>query len=363
MSKITRNILKIIFMIFGLAIGVGLVKLVSIMAPDFLPTRKIWIDYLIYFSSGLIFAIIFYLLYSSAEKKFINLINLIDSEVKKLETVDFVLGSVGLLVGLLISALFGNLTAKIPIPLFSLITTIVIYLVVISISVTIFIRRKDDFRSFFKMLKDRRKESNSKNVEVNSDSNVKIVDTSVIIDGRIADILKTGFIEGNLIVPSFVLEELQYIADSADASKRQRGRRGLDILNDMRKDYPSIVEVMDFKLEENVPVDTMLLNVAQEFGGSVITNDYNLNKVAGVKGVRVLNINDLAKAVKPVVLPGEILSVCITGVGSEPGQGVAYLNDGTMVVVENGADLVGQTLEVVVQSVLQTSAGRLIFAR
>ncbi|MCI6610633.1 MAG: PIN domain nuclease [Ezakiella sp.] len=363
MSKITRNILKIFFMIFGLAIGVGLVKLVSIMAPGFLPTKKVWLDYLIYFSFGIIFAIIFNLLYSSAEKKFINLINLIDSEVKKLETVDFVLGSVGLLVGLLISALFGNLTAKIPIPLLSLITTIVIYVVIISISVTIFIRRKDDFRSFFKMLKDRRKELNTKSVEVNSDSNVKIVDTSVIIDGRIADILKTGFIEGNLIVPSFVLEELQYIADSADASKRQRGRRGLDILNDMRKDYPSIVEVMDFKLEENVPVDTMLLNVAQEFGGSVITNDYNLNKVAGVKGVRVLNINDLAKAVKPVVLPGEILSVCLTGIGSEPGQGVAYLNDGTMVVVENGADLVGQTLEVVVQSVLQTSAGRLIFAR
>ncbi|MEW6348375.1 MAG: PIN domain-containing protein [Thermodesulfobacteriota bacterium] len=189
-----------------------------------------------------------------------------------------------------------------------------------------------------------------------------ILDTSVIIDGRIADICETGFIAGDLVIPQFVLKELQMIADSGEATKRTRGRRGLDILNKIRKqsyvdividdsDYPSIREV-----------DQKLITLAKEKGLPILTNDFNLNKVAEVHSIHVLNINRLANALKPIVLPGENMRVPILKEGKEPGQGVAYLDDGTMVVVENGKRCTGKTVEVVVTSVLQTTAGRMIFA-
>ncbi|BBI36065.1 PIN/TRAM domain-containing protein [Cohnella abietis] len=191
----------------------------------------------------------------------------------------------------------------------------------------------------------------------------KILDTSVIIDGRIADICKTGFIEGTLVIPEFVLEELQHIADSSDLLKRNRGRRGLDILNKIQKELDVRVLIYEDANDEPGEVDSKLVKLAKAMQGKVVTNDFNLNKVCELQGVSVLNINDLANAVKPVVLPGEEIVVQVIKDGKEHGQGVAYLDDGTMIVVEGGREFIGTTMEVLVTSVLQTSAGRMIFAK
>ncbi len=189
-----------------------------------------------------------------------------------------------------------------------------------------------------------------------------LVDTSVIIDGRVADIAETGFLQGELIIPRFVLRELQTIADSSDPLKRTRGRRGLDILNRIQKDPHIDVKIHETDFPETSEVDAKLVKLAKLVDARIFTNDYNLNKVAEFQQVRVLNVNDLANALKPVILPGEAMNVRIVREGKEAGQGVAYLDDGTMVVVNNGRDRIGQKLDVTVTSVLQTSAGRMIFA-
>ncbi|MDH4180038.1 MAG: TRAM domain-containing protein [Armatimonadota bacterium] len=192
----------------------------------------------------------------------------------------------------------------------------------------------------------------------------KLLDTNVIIDGRIADIARAGFMEGPVYVPDFVLKELHLIADSSDTLKRNRGRRGLDILNQMQEESGSHIRVYDQysrSLRGSDPVDTKLVQLAKDLDGAIVTNDFNLNKVAQLQGVPVLNVNELANAVKPVVLPGEEMTVTIVREGKEPEQGVAYLDDGTMVVVEHGKGRMGTTLTIVVTSVLQTVAGKMIF--
>ncbi|MGD1153066.1 MAG: PIN domain-containing protein [Syntrophales bacterium] len=189
-----------------------------------------------------------------------------------------------------------------------------------------------------------------------------ILDTSVIIDGRIADICDTGFIEGTLVVPRFVLDELQYIADSSDSMKRSRGRRGLDILNRMQRSNGINIEVVDQDFPKLKGVDAKLVAMAKKMNARIITNDFNLNKVAELQGIKILNVNELANALKPVVLPGEIMTVKIIKEGKEPGQGVAYLDDGTMIIVDHAQKYQGSTVEVIVTSVLQTTAGRMIFS-
>ncbi len=192
---------------------------------------------------------------------------------------------------------------------------------------------------------------------------IVILDTSVIIDGRIADICETAFLSGKLCLPRFVLKELQLIADSSDPLKRNRGRRGLDILNRMKTNPLIEIKIHETDFAELNTVDAKLVKLAQELGGKVLTNDFNLNKVAELQGVKVLNINELANALKPIVIPGEMMQVKILKEGKEQDQGVAYLDDGTMVVVDNGRRRIGQTLNVTITSVLQTQAGRMIFAK
>ncbi len=195
------------------------------------------------------------------------------------------------------------------------------------------------------------------------EENLKILDTSVIIDGRIADICEAGFLEGVFIVPQFILQELQYIADSQDSIKRARGRRGLDVLHKIQKMTNITVKIVDEDFPKIKEVDSKLVALGQLLNAKVITNDFNLNKVAQLQGVSVLNINELANSLKPVVLPGETMRIFVLKEGKEYNQGVAYLEDGTMVVVENGRRLIGKNAEVVVTSVLQTTAGRMIFAK
>jgi uncharacterized protein YacL len=191
----------------------------------------------------------------------------------------------------------------------------------------------------------------------------KIVDTSVIIDGRIADVCEAGFLEGPLVVPQFVLQELQQIADSPDSLKRNRGKRGFDVLQRLQRMPKVKVEITDMDIPQVREVDRKLIELAKTLGGKVVTNDYNLNKLAQLSGVAVLNVNELANGLRPVVLPGEIMHVQLLREGKESGQGVAYLDDGTMVVVDQGKKYLGQAVDVVVTSVLQTSAGRMIFSR
>jgi len=193
--------------------------------------------------------------------------------------------------------------------------------------------------------------------------NTKILDTSVIIDGRIADITETGFVEGTLIIPQFVLNELQHIADSSDSIKRTRGKRGLEVLHHIQKQAIVDVRIVDRDYPAIKEVDSKLIELAKEVRGKIVTNDANLNKVAELQGIQVLNINELANSIKPVVLPGEEINVKILKEGKETGQGVAYLDDGTMIVVDNGRRHMGKMIDVVVTSVLQTPAGRMIFAR
>jgi len=197
----------------------------------------------------------------------------------------------------------------------------------------------------------------------NSAAVPKLLDTSVIIDGRIADICETGFIEGKFIIPQFILQELQHISDSADGLKRARGRRGLDILNHIQKKIDIDVTIVEEDFPHIKEVDAKLVELGKKLGAKILTNDLNLNKVAELQGVHVLNINDLSNALKPVVLPGETIRVFVLKEGKETGQGVAYLDDGTMVVVDNAKRCIGKNVDVIVTSVLQTSAGRMIFTR
>lgn len=190
-----------------------------------------------------------------------------------------------------------------------------------------------------------------------------LLDTSVIIDGRIADIAQTGFLEGTMLVPNFVLTELQHIAGSKDPLRRNRGKRGLDILNQLQKESAAPIEISDIDAPQVAEVDTKLVHIARDLQASVLTTDYNLNKVAELQGVKVLNINELANAVKTMLLPGEAFEVEIIQAGREQGQGVGYLDDGTMVVVEHGSNVIGQRRHVEVTRVLQTVAGRMIFAQ
>ena len=277
-------------------------------------------------------------------------------------------GAVGLALGLVIANLLSYSFGKIPAvgDFLPVVFSIVFGYLGIHIATK---RRKDILaameavpRSFKEIRTSKDKDSKEKS---NQPANFcyKLLDTSVIIDGRIADICLTGFIEGTLLIPVFVLEELQHIADSPDALKRVRGRRGLDILQKIRTEPTLDVEITNVDYEDIPEVDSKLVRLAQDVKGKIITNDFNLNKVAQLRGVAVLNINDLSNAVKPVVIPGESMEVKVVKDGKEPGQGVAYLDDGTMIVVENGRRHMNEKVRVEVTSALQTSAGRMIFAR
>jgi uncharacterized protein YacL len=291
----------------------------------------------------------------------VNLMKLVEEAIVKAPVTDVLFGSMGLIIGLIVAYLIGIPLNVIQIPVVSTIVPIFVTIFLGYFGFQIGFKKRDELINLFtrNIGKDKKKEEE----ERASGSQLKILDTSVIIDGRIADICKTGFLEGTLVIPEFVLEELQHIADSSDVLKRNRGRRGLDILNKIQKELPINVEIYEGDFEEIQEVDSKLVKLAKLSSGIVVTNDFNLNKVCELQGVSVLNINDLANAVKPVVLPGEELNVQVIKDGKEQHQGVAYLDDGTMIVVEGGRDHIGKNLDVVVTSVLQTSAGRMIFAK
>lgn len=312
--------------------------------------------------AGLIVGLICFISEPVFSKKLYQLGKKFDKEMAVYSQVDIILGSIGLLVGFFIAFLLSSLLEKIYIvgPVLSIISYIIFGLIGIRIG----IRSKFELGNLAK----RRSLVEKKDIEKTSRKNKKnqspkVLDTSVIIDGRISDICKTGFIEGKLVIHQFVLDELRHIADSADDLKRVRGRRGLDVLNEIQEQGNIEVEVTNQDFDDIAEVDIKLLRLASILNGKVVTNDFNLNKVAQVQGVEVLNINELANAVKPIAIPGEEMVVTIVKEGKENQQGVAYLDDGTMIVIENGRRNIGETRSVVVTSILQTPAGRMIFAK
>lgn len=279
----------------------------------------------------------------------------VEMQLNKMKIHDVIAGVCGLAIGLIIANLLGAAFSGLPIV--GSYMPIVFCIVLGYLGIHITIKKRHEiaalFPNFFR-------EEKLPKAKVDT---YKLLDTSVIIDGRIADICQSGFIEGILLIPVFVLEELQHIADSADLLKRTKGRRGLDILKKIQTDLDMTVKIDERDFDDISEVDSKLIKLAQLVKGKIITNDYNLNKVADLQGVPVLNINELSNALKPIVIPGETMTVTIVKSGKEAEQGVAYLDDGTMIVVEGGRKYINDTLKVVVTSVLQTAAGRMIFAK
>ena len=313
----------------------------------------------------------------------------IREQIRKAEVSDLIAGVIGLVVGLLIAALLALPLAQLSFADLGRWVPTAVAVLCAWLGVTIAVLRKNDFtrlasmaftgRAARRAARDERESEEHEEHEERDQTSGRLrdrltgrggkrtsdrilLDTSAIIDGRIADISQTGFVTGTLVAPRFVLEELQHIADSADSMRRNRGRRGLEILQRLQKDSSVPVEISDADPTEVPEVDGKLVKLARQWRCAIITNDFNLNRVAELQGVKVLNINELAHAVKPILLPGEEMTVKIIQEGKEAGQGVGYLDDGTMIVVENGRAYLQSTIEVSVTRVLQTVAGRMIFA-
>ena len=282
-------------------------------------------------------------------------------QIEQLSTAEFVTAVVGLLLGLLMGLLLGLPLSAFPDPLGTWLPLgVSLFLGLGMVGLTV--AKRDDLILAAEAIGIVRRPTSEQVASSAGDPHI-VVDTSAIIDGRIAEIVESGFIYGTLVVPKFVLEELQHIADSSDTLRRNRGRRGLEILNRMQKDSTTPIEILDEDVPEVAEVDAKLVALARVRSKAILTNDFNLNRVAELQGVRVLNINSLANAVKPAVLPGEELRVRVIQEGKEPGQGVGFLDDGTMIVVEGGVRYIDKDLDVAVTRVLQTVAGRMIFAQ
>ncbi|MBV1816759.1 PIN/TRAM domain-containing protein [Anaerosalibacter bizertensis] len=354
-DKIARYVIALIGTLIGYGVMAGL-KSIGILNL----TNMGILGLVIFISMILISGIIFFFLSPSFIKGGRKFIRFVEVELQDIPASDIALGSIGLIVGLIIAYLLSQPFYNLNVPYLGVIVSILLYLIFGYLGIKIPTRKIEDFTNTFSLFK---RNTEKEKLKAACKACPKILDTSVIIDGRVADICKTGFIEGPLIIPEFVLEELQHIADSSDSLKRNRGRRGLDILNKIQKELDVEVIITDKKYDDIKEVDSKLLKLTQDTKGKIITNDYNLNKVAEVQKIDVLNINELANAIKPVVLPGEEMRVQVIKDGKESGQGLAYLDDGTMIVVEGGKKHIGETIIVLVTSVLQTSAGRMIFAK
>lgn len=313
--------------------------------------------------SGILFSLVGVFLAPHIEKYLKKLIKTLEKQ----ETGNLILGTIGIIIGLILGYLVSMPFINLNVPVVSTITPFVTSFLLATVGYYVLTNRSDELKEFFARKPAEKNESvEGEILERRYGDNFykyKLLDTSVIIDGRIVDVVKAGFLEGVLVIPNFVLDELQGIADSADSLTRAKGRRGLDILNELQNDNLIPIEFYEGDFDEVNEVDTKLVRLAKLIDGAVVTNDYNLNKVCEFQNIKVFNINELANAVKPVLIPGEKIKVKILKEGSERKQGVAYLDDGTMIVVEDGVYYMNEYLTVVVTSAIQTSAGRMIFAK
>ncbi len=365
-----KKLLRALFTIVGAFVGYGLfllsiqlVQYSGVMIFEKFSHAEVYTAGAIF---AIIFAIIFFRLTPLIRRGSVKMADNIENDLAGVSANTIITGTVGLVIGFLIALLVSQIyVAVIEDQYLYAGITIATYMFFGYVG-TVVAKSKgkeilDTFIAPRKAFEDMLSTRNKKKTE----GTPKILDTSVIIDGRIAEIMKTGFIEGQIVIPEFVLVELRHIADSSDSLKRVRGRRGLDILNKIQTEYG--IEIYNTDSEKSIKeipeVDVKLLKLAQILGGKVVTNDFNLNKVAAINGVEVLNINELANTLKPVVIPGEDMTVSLVKQGKDSSQAIGYLDDGTMIVVEDGRPKIGQTVDIGVTSVLQTSAGRMIFGR
>ncbi|WP_227397254.1 PIN/TRAM domain-containing protein [Jeotgalibacillus aurantiacus] len=356
-----KRIIQVCFLIVGGTLGIFLLPEL-VLIPFNLDYAFINNAYV----TAILGAIIFYAATFWAIKYVVNFIKWAEDSLVKAPVTDLLFGALGLIIGLITAFLIGVAVNDIEIPIFNTVIPILLTLILGYLGFQVGFTKRDELVQLFSRNPSHGKKADQGEAatsEVPASKHHKILDTSVIIDGRIADICQTGFLDGEIVIPQFVLGELQHIADSSDALKRNRGRRGLDILKRIQKDIPIKVTIYEGDFEDIQEVDSKLVKLAKVLNGIVVTNDFNLNKVCDLQGVQVLNINDLANAVKPVVLPGEEMLVQMIKDGKEQNQGIAYLDDGTMIVVEDGKNFIGKNITVIVTSVLQTSAGRMIFAK
>ncbi len=299
----------------------------------------------------------------------------ISNSLSKVPTSNILVIVFGIGVGLILANLIGSPFSRLPVvgPFIPIVLSLVLSIVGAKLA----LRKHNDIVEFFNRLSPRKGNTDEGNKFLkNTQQDIsegplgdrlyscnKLVDTSVIIDGRVMDIMAAGFLDGQIVVPNFVLLELQTLSDSADSMKRAKGRRGLDLVQDLQHNYSEQVVVVDNDYDDLIGVDNKLIRLAKESHSAIITNDYNLNKVAGIQGIKVLNINELSNAIKPIVTAGDEMTIHLTKEGKEQNQALGYLDDGTMIVVENGRKEIGNNVPVIVTSVLQTAAGRMIFAR
>ena len=353
-----RRMITLIYILVGAAVGFYYLPLLwGILNIALNPALLVFIDIII---GALIFWLLSLPLASGTEK----LIQRIEKELTKRSPVYLFFGTLLTIIGLVLAILISIPLWRTRIPVINNILPILLMIVFSYFGFRIGTTRLDDWRKAFTHAKSSKNDGG--NVIERQDDNYhhyKILDTNILIDGRIYDLVKTGFLEGTLLVPNFVLYELQYIADSGESIKRVRRRRGLDILNKLRNEKIVPIEMYDGDFEDIPEVDSKLIALAKKVDGVIVTNDYNLNKVIQFQNVQVLNINNLAKSLRPRVIPGETMTVVVVKKGTERQQGVAYLDDGTMVVVEDGRYFMDKQIEVEVTSALQTDAGRMIFAR
>ncbi len=358
-----HRILRPVITLFGAAIGGGLAALTMRVYGSFEFTKGIETTTVIWICAAVtvLFAFFSWFISPHIIRRVEHWSGIVEGTLSEMPLSQVLCGSLGLVLGLLIAWLITQLfRAGLPELLWSGLSA-GIYLMLGYLGASVGAKRYREF-PFAPGSKQARLERKTNLAAADMAIN-KILDTSVIIDGRIFDVCKTGFVEGPLIIPQFVLAELRHIADSSDPLRRNRGRRGLDVLARIQKELDIAVQVTEMDFEDVEEVDVKLLKLARQTGGVVVTNDFNLNKVADVTGVKVLNINDLAGALRPVLLPGEEMRVQVLREGKEHAQGIGYLDDGTMIVVDNGKRYIGETVDVVVTTVLQTSAGRMIFTK
>lgn len=385
-----KQVMRAVVGIFGAALGAVLIYLVfDLRLIQGWGTMQRMISYLVGAAVG------FGLFFAMADRwaRFIrNRVDALSRQIRKAPLSEIVLRTIGLIIGLLIAGIISNPVLQLSISrvgnVIGVLIAITIYAVLGLLGVRLATMYHDDIMKAVQQFKDnltrrdeertqrsnekKRKKRLAKALEAEEErdeeeeffeGSPKILDTSVIIDGRIFEVMKAGFLEGPIIVSHYVLEELQYISDSSDGLRRERGRKGLDHIHEMQTQARQEIHIDNTEIAKPKEVDLKLLVLTERYRGRLVTNDFNLNKVATVQNIPVLNVNDLANALKPIVIPGEHMRVSIIKPGKEPGQGLGYLDDGTMIVVENGYEEIGNTVDTVVTSVLQTSAGKMIFTR
>lgn len=360
-KKLIRVVLTLAAISTGVATGMSITEKIDITELFKISLSKSLLEIIFVVLFGLILGILIYILAPLIINQGQKLAKYVEREITQVPAEQVAIGFIGLIAGFLVAFVIGGFTQNlIPIAPINNAFGVVLYLFLGYLGVRVATSSKVDISKIADSIS--KLPFGTKDVHITSGC-PKILDTSVIIDGRILDVCKTKFIEGKLIVPEFVLKELRHIADSSDALKRKRGRRGLDVLKKLQTEIDVEVVIDSTDFDDVQEVDIKLIKLAQLLNGMVATHDYNLNKVADLHGISVLNINELANAVKPIVLPGEDMIVSVVKEGKENNQGLAYLDDGTMIVIENGRDLIGKTVTVIVTTALQTAAGKMIFVK